>query len=141
MPSRRQFIAATVGTVPLAGCSLPPNESGNIQVGNLTEQKIWVEITIRRDGGLFSGPKQVYRERVQKPPAHGYRSTHTDVARPGTYDVQVEAEQMEDEEHTQRSSKDQERAQRSTQWEVTGEKGQSLIVHILNGFEIEFFRQ
>ncbi|MCO8266227.1 hypothetical protein NKF06_06420 [Haloferax sp. AB510] len=131
MPSRRQFIAATVGTVPLAGCSLTPDESGNIQIGNLTEQKIWVEITIRRDGGVFSNPKQVYRNRSKKPPANGYRSTLTDVVRPGTYDVQVEAESIVDEK----------RAQRSTQWKVTGEKSQSLIIHVLKEFKIEFFKQ
>jgi len=130
--NRRHVIAACAGIVPLSGCSINRTESGNIQIGNLTGQEVWKEITIRTKGGVFSEPKTVYSTRTKTPPTEAYRSTLTDVAPPGTYEVQVEFESVET---------DQESGIHTTQWIPAGNQSESLIINLAPDFEVEFLTQ
>jgi hypothetical protein len=107
-------------------------ESGNIQIANQTDQEVWKEITIQRDGGLFSDQKTVYNTRTRTPPTQGYRSTLTDVAPPGTYEVQVGFEAVKS---------DEESGVHATQWSPTGEEGESLIISLAPDFSVEFLTQ
>lgn len=129
---RRHVIAAFAGTVSLSGCSLNRGESGNVQIDNQTSREVWKEITIRTVGGFFSEPETVYDTRTKQPPTDEFRSTVTDVARPGTYQVQVEIEAVET---------DQESGRHTTQWSPTGEKSESLIIVITPDFSVEFLTQ
>ena len=129
---RRHVFAACAGIVPLSGCSLYRTESGNIQIGNSTEQEVWMKITIQTEGRLFSEPETVYYTRVRAPPTEEYRSTITDVAPPGTYEVQIQFESTES---------DQESGIDTTQWTPSGNQSESLIVNLTPDFDVEFLTQ
>jgi hypothetical protein len=129
---RRSVLVSFAGLVTLSGCSTSRTESGNIQIANQTGQEVWKEITIQREGGLFSESETVYETRTRTPPTEGYRSTLTDVAPPGTYEVQVAFESRET---------DRESGVHTTQWSPTGEKSESLIVSLAPDFDVEFLTQ
>jgi hypothetical protein len=129
---RRPVIIAAAGVVPLAGCSLSPSESSNIQIVNQTEQEVWKKISIQSVGGLFSDPQTVYQTRTKQPPTTSYRSTLTDVVSPGEYEVTVTFESVETE---------QQSGSHTTQWNPTGEKSESLIISLGPDFDVEFFTQ
>jgi hypothetical protein len=109
-----------------------PAESGNIQIANQTDQEVWKEITIQREGGMFSGQETVYHTRTKTPPTEGYRSTLTDVAPPGTYEVLAGFEAVES---------DEESGVHTTQWSPTGEEGEALIIRFAPDFSVEFLTQ
>jgi hypothetical protein len=129
---RRSVLASFAVIVPFSGCSLNRTESGNIQISNQTDQEVWKEITIQRDGGIISDSETVYETRTQTPPTEGYRATLTDVAPPGTYNVRVEFEAVET---------NQESGVHTTQWLLTGEKSESLIISLTPEFSVEFRTQ
>lgn len=129
---RRSVLVSFAGLVTLSGCSTSRTESGNIQIANQTDQEVWKEITIQREGGLFSESETVYETRTRTPPTESYRSTLTDVAPPGTYEVQVAFESRET---------DRESGVHTTQWSPTGEKSESLIVSLAPDFDVEFLTQ
>ena len=129
---RRSVLVSVAGLVTLSGCSLSRTESGNIQIANQTGQEVWKEITIQSEGGLFSGSETVYETRTRTPPTEGYRVTLTDVAPPGTYEVQVVFESRET---------DQETGVHTTQWSPTGEESESLIISLTPDFNVEFLTQ
>ncbi len=129
---RRSVLVSFAGLVTLSGCSTSRTESGNIQIANQTGQEVWKEITIQREGGLFSESETVYETRTRTPPTEDYRSTLTDVAPPGTYEVQVAFESRET---------DRESGVHTTQWSPTGEKSESLIVSLAPDFDVEFLTQ
>lgn len=129
---RRSLLVAAAGVVPLAGCTLPPSESGNIQIANQTGQEVWKEISIQNDGGPVSDPRTVYQTRTRTPPTTSYRSTLTDVAPPGEYEVTVAFESTE----TERQS-----GSHTTRWNPTGEKSESLIIELEPDFDVEFSTQ
>lgn len=129
---RRSVLASIAVAVPLSGCSFSETESGNIQIANQTGQEVWKEITIQREGGLLSDAETVYNTRTRTPPTEQYRSTLTDVAPPGEYDVQVEFEAIET---------DEESGLQTTQWSPTGETSESLIISLAPDFSVEFRTQ
>ena len=129
---RRSIIVAAAGTVPLSGCSVSRRESGNIQIANLTGQEVWKEISVESEGGVFSGPEVVYQTRTRQPPTPSYRSTLTDVAPPGEYEVAVTFEST--------GLKDQS-VSRTTRWSPTGERNRSLIVELEPDFDVNFLTQ
>lgn len=130
--NRRSVLASFAVTLPLSGCLSNRTESGNIQIANQTDQEVWKEITIQGEGGVFSEPEMVYDTRTRTPPTEGYRSTLTDVAPPGTYEVHVEFEAVET---------DQKSGIYTTQWSPTGEKSESLIISLTPDFSVEFLTQ
>jgi hypothetical protein len=130
--NRRSVLASFAVALPLSGCLSNRTESGNIQIANQTDQEVWKEIVVREKGGVFSEPETVYDTRTKTPPTDGYRSTLTDVAPPGTYEVQVEFEAVET---------DQESGVYTTQWSPTGEQSESLIISVTPEFSVEFFTQ
>lgn len=129
---RRSVLASVGGLVTLSGCSLRRTESGNIQIANQTGREVWKDVTVRSEGGLFSDPKTVYETRTRTPPTEEYRATLTDVAPPGTYEVQVAFEAIET---------DRESGVHTTQWSPSGEESESLIVSLTPDFSVEFFTQ
>jgi len=129
---RRSVLISAAGLATLSGCSLSRTESGNIQIGNQTGQEVWKEITIQSEGGLFSESETVYETRTRTPPAERYRTTLTDVAPPGTYEVQVAFESVEG---------DRKSGVHATQWSPSGEKSESLIVSLDPDFDVEFLTQ
>jgi len=129
---RRSVIIAAAGVAPLAGCSLSPSESGNIQIANQTEQEVWKIISIQSEGGLFSDQQTVYQTRTRQPPTTSYRSTLTDVVPPGEYEVTVMFESVETEQQSD---------PHTTRWNPTGEKSESLIISLGPDFDVEFFTQ
>ncbi|WP_396610575.1 hypothetical protein ACH9L7_10030 [Haloferax sp. S1W] len=130
--NRRSVIIAAAGIVPLSGCSISRSESGNIQIANQTGQEVWKDISIQSEGGLFSEPETVYQTRTRQPPTTSYRSTLTDVVPPGKYEVKVTFESTET---------DQQSGPHTTQWNPTGEKGESLIISLGPDFDVEFLTQ
>ncbi len=131
MPSRRHLLSATATLLPLTGCSFRSSESGNVQIANRTGQEVQLTITVSRGSGLFSDSKVVYEDTFRQFPTKHHRDTITDVVRPGTYQVQVEAETKEGQTRTKNKSK----------WQVSGETNEALIVAIETGPEIEFLTQ
>jgi len=129
---RRHFLASCVGITVLSGCTVYRTESGNIQIGNATGQEVWKEITIRTEEGIISGPETVYHTRTRTRPTEGYRVTLTDVAPPGTYEVQVAFDSIESEEES---------GTHTTQWAPSGNPGEALIINLTSEFDIEFFTQ
>lgn len=131
---RRDVLVGLVGTVPLSGCSvsLNRNESGNVQVDNDTGQEVWMEISVQTEGGFFSRSETVYERRIRQPPTERFRSTLTDVARPGTHQVQVTFESRE----TEQAS-----GEHTTQWSPSGEKSEALIIVLTSDFDVEFLTQ
>ena len=127
---RRSVLLSVAVVVPLSGCSRA--ESGNIQIANQTDQPVWKTITVRREGGLLSDAATVYDRRTKTPPTAGYRSTLTDVAPPGRYEVTVKFEATDTA---------QESGTQTTQWSPTGEPSESLIVTLTPDFSIEFHTQ
>lgn len=127
MPSRRRFLTATAGLLPLAGCCRY-TESGNIQIENRTRQEVLTTITVKREDGLFSKPKVVYEDTFRQFPTRHHGATITDVVRPGTYRVRVEAETKEG----------QTGSENRPVWNVSGETNETLIVAIESGIDIEF---
>jgi len=132
MMKRRSVLVSIAVAVPLSGCLSSQTESGNIQIANQTGQEVWKEITIQSEGGILSEAETVYNTRTKTPPTEEYRSTLTDVAPPGTYEVEVEFEAVET---------DKESDVRTTQWSPTGEKSESLIISLAPDFSIEFLTQ
>ena len=130
--NRRSVLASFAVALPLSGCLCNRTESGNIQVANQTDQAVWKKITIQGKSGFFSESRTVYDTRTKTPPTESYRSTLTDVAPPGTYEVQVEFEAIET---------DQESGCHTTQWSPTGEKSESLIISLTPDFSVEFLTQ
>jgi uncharacterized lipoprotein len=129
---RRSVLTSFAVALPLSGCLSNRTESGNIQIANQTDQEVWKEITIQREGGLFSDQETVYNTRTRTPPTEGYRSTLTDVAPPGTYEVQVGFEAVES---------DEESGTNTTRWAPTGEESESLIISLAPDFSVEFLTQ
>jgi len=130
--NRRSVLVSIAVALPLSGCSFGRTESGNIQIANQTGQEVWKEITVRGDGGFFSEAETVYETRTKTPPTDEYRSTLTDVAPPGTYEVQVEFEAVETGEES---------GLQTTQWSPTGEKSESLIISLAPDFSVTFLTQ
>ena len=131
MPTRRRVLGTCVAAA-TAGCSVRYEESGNLQFDNSTGEPMWIAVTIRSEGGAFSDPETVYDERYRYPPTRGYRSTATDVARPGTYRVHVDAEAVEG---------DRESGRHTERWEPTGEASEALIVIVTEAYDVEFLTQ
>ncbi|MDS0283946.1 hypothetical protein [Haloarcula onubensis] len=129
---RRSMLGSVAVAIPLSGCSLNRSESGNIQIANQTNQEVWKEIAVQRNGGLFSESGTVYETRTRTPPTERYRGTLTDVAPPGTYEVQVEFEAVET---------DQDSGVHTTQWSPSGEESESLIITLTPDFDVEFLTQ
>ncbi|TQQ82194.1 hypothetical protein [Halonotius roseus] len=129
---RRSVLLSVAAVVPLSGCSFSRAESGNIQIANQTDQTVWKTITVQREGGLLSDAATVYDRRTKTPPTAGYRSTLTDVAPPGRYEVTVTFEATETA---------QESGVQTTQWSPTGEPSASLIVTLTPDFSVEFRTQ
>lgn len=130
--NRRSVLASFAVALPLSGCLSDRAESGNVQIANRTGREVWKEITIRGKGGFLSEPETVYDVRTRTPPTEGYRSTLTDVAPPGTYEVQVEFEAVET---------DRESGIHTTQWSPTGERSESLLIGLTPDFGVEFLTQ
>ncbi len=93
---------------------------------------MWNEISVESEGGVFSSPETVYRTRTRQPPTPSYRSTLTDVAPPGEYEVTVTFESTGVEDQS---------VSRTTPWSPTGEKSESLIVELEPDFDVNFLTQ
>ena len=131
MPSRRRLLSATAALVPLTGCLFQSAESGNIQIANRTGGEVRITIAIRREGDLLSERKVVYEDTFRQFPTKHYRTTLTDVVRPGTYGVRVTVETKEG----------QTGSRNRPEWTVSGEASEALIIAIESGLDIEFLTQ
>lgn len=131
---KRRALLALSGTAftTLGGCTLRDEERGNIQIGNHTEQRVFLMLSIEQEGGLFSGDEEVYDDGSWQDPANGYRSTITDVAPPGNHHVEVEV---------RGTPTGPVETSATTQWTVDGSPSESLIVEIHPEQRIKFLTQ
>jgi len=133
MPSRRHVLATSVaGVSALAGCSISERQYGNVQIGNGTGRELRYRLLIRSVGGLLSDPEIVYDESYRLFPTSHFRTTSSDVAPPGTYEVEFTIED---------GAPDGAGGPYTTRWEPSGEPGEALIISVGPEFDVEFLTQ
>lgn len=128
MPSRRHLLTSLAGICTVAGC-LGSSQRGNVQLSNQTDRELFVRLTIRTRGGSWSDERTVFSDGFRLFPTRGQRVTLTDVAPPGTYDVEFAG------------VPDAYGGPHTTRWRPDGDPGESLIVSVGPDFGVEFYTQ